>query len=94
MGDETIKYVDSSFCRKYHRQRILCSFEGAGIRDIEGRVNDIVSGHGRKKFVVVHRGANDVWNLYSEVLKNGYRILGKRLKAKGCEVMFSVILPR
>ena len=28
------------------------------------------------------------------VLKNRYRILGKRLKAKGCEVMFSGILPR
>ena len=30
----------------------------------------------------------------TEVLKNRYRILGKRLKAKGCEVMFSGILPR
>ena len=44
--------------------------------------------------VVVHLGANDVGKVYSEVLKNRYRILGKRLKAKGCEVMFSGILPR
>ena len=94
MGDETIKYVDPSFCRKDCRHRILFSFEGAGVGDIEGRVNDIVLGHGRKKLVVVHRGENDVGKVYSEVLKNRYRILGKRLKAKGCEVMFSGILPR
>ena len=43
---------------------------------------------------VVHLGANNVGNVYSEVLKNRYRIFGKRLKAKGCEVMFSGILPR
>ena len=43
---------------------------------------------------MVHRGANDVGKVYSEVLKNRYRILGKWLKAKGCEVMFSGILPR
>ena len=72
----------------------MCSFEGAGARDIEGRVNDIVSGHGRKKLVVVHLGANDIGKVYSEVLKNRYRILGKRLKAKGCEIMFSGILQR
>ncbi len=65
-----------------------------GVMDIEGRVNDIVLSHGRKKLVVVHQGANDVGKVYSEVLKNRYRILGKRLKAKGCEVMFSGILPR
>ena len=35
------------------------------MRDIEGRVNDIVSGHGRKKLVVVHLGANDVGKVYS-----------------------------
>ena len=93
MGDEINKYVDSSFCRKDCGHRILCGFEGAGVRDIEGRVNDIVSGHGRKKFVVVHRGANDVGRVYSEVLKNRYRILCKRWKTKGCEVMFSGILP-
>ena len=83
MGDETIKYVDSSFCRKDRRQRIICSFEGAGVMGIEGRVNDIVSGHGRKKLVVVHRGANDLRKFYSDVLKNRYRILGKWLKANG-----------
>ena len=53
--DETIKYVDSSFCRKDRRHRILCSFEGAGVGDIEGRVNYIVSGYGRKKWVVILR---------------------------------------
>ena len=93
MGDEIIEYVDSSFCRKDCGHRILCSFEGSGVRDIEGRVNNIVSGHGRKKLVVVHQGVNDVRKVYSEVLKNRYRILGKRLKAKGCEVTFSWILP-
>ena len=92
-GDETIKYVDSSFCRKDRRYRILCSFEGAGVRDIEGRVNNMESGHSRKKMVVVHLGANDGGKVYAEVLKNRYRILGKWLKAKGCEVMFSGILP-
>ena len=49
VGDETIKYVDSSFCWKDRRHRILCSFEGAGVRDIEGRINDIRSSYGRKK---------------------------------------------
>ena len=53
-----------------------------------------MSGHGRKKLVVVHLGANDLGKVYSEFLKNRYRILGKWLKAKGCEVMFSGILPR
>ena len=51
-------------------------------------------GHGRKKLVVVHQGANDVGKVYSEVLKNRHRILGKWQKAKGCEVKFSGILPR
>ena len=51
-------------------------------------------GHGRKKLVAVHQGANDLGKVYSEVLKNRYRILVKRLKVKGCEVMFSWILPR
>ena len=37
VGDDILKYVDSSFCRKDCRYRILCSFEGAGVRDIEGR---------------------------------------------------------
>ena len=40
---------------------------------------------------MVHLGVNDVAKVYSEVLKNRSRILGKRLKAKGCEVMFSGI---
>ena len=93
MGDETTKYVNPSFCRKDHKHRILCSFEGAGVRDIEGRVNDIISDHGRKKLVVVHLGANYFGKVYSEVLKNRHRILGKWLKANGCEVMFSGILP-
>ena len=35
VSDETIKYVDSSFCRKDWRHRILCSFEGAGVRDMK-----------------------------------------------------------
>ena len=83
-----------SFFKKDRRHRILCSFEGAGVRDIEGRVNDIVWGHGRKKVVVVHGGANDGGNVYSKVLKNRYRILDKWLKAKGCEVMWSGILLR
>ena len=43
---------------------------------------------------MVHLGVNDVVKVYSEVLKNRYRILGKRLKTKGCEVMFSGILQR
>ena len=60
VGDEIIKYVDSSFCRTDCEHRILCSFEGAGVRDIDRRVKNIVSGHGRKKLVVVHLGANDV----------------------------------
>ena len=51
-------------------------------------------GHVRKKLVVVHLGANDEGKVYSEVLKNRYRILRKGLKANGCEVMFSGILPR
>ena len=37
---------------------------------------------------------NDIGKVYSEVLKNRYRILGQRLKAKCFEVMFSEILPR
>ena len=94
MGDEMIKYVDSFFCRRDRRHRILCSFEGARVRNIEGRVNNMVSGHRRKKLVVVHLGANDVGKVYSVVLKNRYRMLGKWLKAKGREVMFSGILPR
>jgi len=46
VGDETMKYVVSSFFRKHCGDIIMCSFERAGVRDIEGRVNDIVSGHG------------------------------------------------
>ena len=64
------------------------------VRAIEGRLNDIVSGHSRKTLVVVHLGANDVGKVYSDILKNRYRILGNRLEAKGCEVMFSGILLR
>ena len=69
MGDETIKYVDSSFCKEC-RHGILCSFEIVGVRDIEGRVNDIISVHSRKKLVVVYLGANDFRKVYSEVLKH------------------------
>ena len=43
---------------------------------------------------MVHLRANGVGKVYSEVLKNRSRILGKQLKAKGCDVMFSGILPR
>ena len=43
--------------------------------------------------VVVHLGANDGGKVYAEDLKNRFRILGKRLKAKGCEVTFSWTLP-
>ena len=92
VSDETM-YVDSSFCMKDQRHKILCSFEGTGVRDIDGRVNYIVLGHGRKKLVVLHRGGN-YFGKVTEFLKGIYRILGKRLKAKGCEVMFSGILPR
>ena len=78
VDDETIKYVDSSFCRQDRRDGVLCSCEGAGVRDIEGRVNDIVSGHGRKKLVVVHLGANDVGKVYSGLKKidTGYCLSG------------------
>ena len=37
VGDKMIKYVYSSFCRKDCRRRIICSFEGAAVRDIEQR---------------------------------------------------------
>ena len=42
VGDEIIEYVDSSFSMKDRRHRILCSFEGAGVRDIEGRETMLV----------------------------------------------------
>ena len=72
----------------------MCSFQGAGVHDIEGRLNDGVLGNGRKTFILVQLGANYVGKVYLGDLKNRYRILGKWLKAKGCEVMFSGILPR
>ena len=43
---------------------------------------------------MVHLGANDLRKVYSDVLKNRYRMLGKWLKSKGCEVMFLGNLPR
>ena len=51
-------------------------------------------GSGQEEVGCGHLGANDIGKVYSEVLNNRYRILGQRLKAKGCEVMFSGILPR
>ena len=92
VGDETMKHVNSSagrivyikFCAPLKEQELYT----------EGSENDIVSGPSRKKLVVVHLGANDLWKVYSEVLQNTYRIWGKWLKAKGCEIMFLGILPR
>ena len=51
-------------------------------------------GSGQEEVGCGHLGANDIGKVYSEVLNNRYRRLGKRLKVKGCEVMFSGILPR
>ena len=80
--DSAIKYVDSSFCRKDHKRRIMCSFDGAGVRNIKRTVNNIISGYGRKKLVVVHRGVNDEGKAYSDVLKNRQNI-GKAAESKG-----------
>ena len=53
-----------------------------------------MSGHGRKMLLVLPGGGNDIRKVHSEDLKNSSRMLGKRLKENGCDVMFSVILPR
>ena len=55
----------------------MCSFEGAGVKDVEGKLNDIVSGHSRKTLVVVQLAPNDVGKIYSEDFKNRYREVGK-----------------
>ena len=85
-----IGYVDSAFCGRDRKNRILCCITGVAMKEISGLLDAILLGHGGGT-LIVGCGKNMFRGFKGEVLIIGLSINGKY--GFQCN-FFSGILPR
>ncbi|VEL31290.1 unnamed protein product [Protopolystoma xenopodis] len=93
IGDSIIRKVDRVICRKAPTCRTVCCLPGARVRHVVERVDRLLGGAGEDPAVLVHIGTNDKVRGGGEVLKNDFKKLGSKLRARTSKVIFSEILP-
>ncbi|XP_056375946.1 uncharacterized protein LOC130273348 [Hyla sarda] len=93
VGDSIIRGTDRAICHKDRDRRTVCCLPGARVRHIADRVDRLLGGAGEDPAVMVHIGTNDKVRGRWSVLKNDFRDLGRKLKARTSKVVFSEILP-
>uniref|UniRef100_A0A803JJR5 SGNH hydrolase-type esterase domain-containing protein n=1 Tax=Xenopus tropicalis TaxID=8364 RepID=A0A803JJR5_XENTR len=80
-------------CRKDPTCRTVCCLPGARVRHVVERVDKLLGGAGEDPAVLVHIGTNDKVRGGGEVLKNDFKKLGTKLRARTSKVIFSEIFP-
>uniref|UniRef100_A0A803JI24 SGNH hydrolase-type esterase domain-containing protein n=1 Tax=Xenopus tropicalis TaxID=8364 RepID=A0A803JI24_XENTR len=93
VGDSIIRKVDRVICHKDPTCRTVCCLPGARVRHVVERVDKLLGGAGEDPAVLVHIGTNDKVRGGGEVLKNDFKKLGAKLRARTSKVIFSEILP-
>ena len=93
VGDSIIRGTDREICHKDRDRRTVCCLPGARVRHIADRVDRLLGGAGEDPAVMVHIGTNDKVRGRWRVLKNDFRDLGQKLRARTSKVVFSEILP-
>lgn len=93
VGDSIIRGTDRAICHKDRDRRTVCCLPGARVRHIADRVDRLLGGAGENPAVMVHIGTNDKVRGRWSVLKNDFRDLGQKLRARTSKVIFSEILP-
>lgn len=93
VGDSIIRGTDRAICHKDRDRRTVCCLPGARVRHIADRVDRLLGGAGEDPAVMVHIGTNDKVRGRWSVLKNDFRDLGHKLRARTSKVVFSEILP-
>uniref|UniRef100_A0A803JXT5 SGNH hydrolase-type esterase domain-containing protein n=1 Tax=Xenopus tropicalis TaxID=8364 RepID=A0A803JXT5_XENTR len=91
--DSIIRKVDRVICRKDPTCRTVCCLPGARVRHVGERVDRLLGGAGEDPAVLVHIGTNDKVRGGGEVLKNDFKKLGVKLRARTSKVIFSEIFP-
>ena len=93
IGDSMVKGTDRRFCGKERDSRLVCCLPGARVNDVSDRVFDILKGEGNQPQVVVHVGTHDIGRKKDEDVRQNFRELGWKLRAKTNSVVISGVLP-
>ena len=93
IGDSTVRGSDRRFCGGRRESRMVVCLPGAGIRDVSGRVPEILRWEGEEPEVVVHIGTADIGRKREGVMKREYRELGRQLRRRNAKVVISGLLP-
>lgn len=93
IGDSIVRGTDRRFCGGDRDSRLVCCLPGARVRDVSDRVFRVLKGEGEQPQVVVHIGTNDIGRKRGEDVRQAFRELGWKLRARTNRVVVSGLLP-
>ena len=93
IGDSIVRGTDRRFCGNERDSRLVCCLPGARVRDVSDRVFGILKGEGEQPQVVVHIGTNNIGKKRDGDVRQVFRELGWKLRARTNRVLFSGLLP-
>ena len=88
-----VRYMDRHMCEGRKGKRIRVCYPGAGVADVEERLDRVVRGSGENTTVLIHVGSNDVSKFHSEELLNRYKKLVLTLRNTRRKGILTGILP-
>lgn len=93
IGDSIVRGTDRRFCGNERDSRLVCCLPGARVRDVSDRVFGILKGEGEQPQVVVHIGTNDIGRKRDGDVRQKFKELGWKLRARTNRVVISGLLP-
>jgi len=93
IGDSIVRGIDRRFCGRKRDSRLVCCLPGARVSDVSERVFQVLKGEGEQSQVVVHIGTNDVGRKGDKDVRQAFKKLGWKLKARTNRVVISGLLP-
>ncbi|KAG9465935.1 hypothetical protein GDO78_017503 [Eleutherodactylus coqui] len=93
VGDSIIRWTDRVICYKDRDHQTVCCLPGARVRHIADRIDRLLGGTGKDSVVMVHVGTNEQIRGQLRALKNDFKDLGSKLRARTSGLVFSEILP-
>jgi len=93
IGDSLVRGIDRRFCGSKRDSRMVCCLPDARVRDVSDRVFRILKGEGEQSQVVVHIGTNDIGTRRDRDVKQEFREMGWKLRARTKHVVISGMLP-
>ncbi|XP_078056734.1 uncharacterized protein LOC144480983 [Mustelus asterias] len=93
IGNCIVRGTDRRFCESERDSRLVCCLPGARVFDVSDRVFKILKGEGDQPQVVVHTGTNDIGRKRDGDVRQKFRELGWKLRARTNRVVISGLLP-